>query len=67
MMDFTSANARKLARLLITIEKEKREKIIWCLDTEFRTRVLAEVNILKLDMPLEMQDTLPPGRIPNCS
>ena len=67
MSNFTNASARRLARLLLEIKKDKREKIIWCLDSDFRCKVLEEINILEKDMPLELQDTLPPGRIPNCS
>ena len=67
MTNFTNASARRLARLLLSIKKEKREKILWCLDSDFRMAVSEEIITLKRDMPLEMQDTTPPGRIPNCS
>ena len=67
MNNFTNESARKLARLLLDIKKEKREKILWCLDSSFRILVAEEIIILKRDMPLELQDTIPPGRVPNCS
>jgi Mg/Co/Ni transporter MgtE len=65
--NFTEDNARKLAKLLLSLKKERREKIVCCLDSEFAFRVLEEMNILKEDMPFDLRDTLPPGRIPNCS
>ena len=66
-MTISDEDARGLARLLIDIRKTKRDKIIWCLDSVLRCKVLEEIGILQRDMPLEFADTLPPGRIPNCS
>jgi len=68
MSNFTNASARRLARqLCIHCSEKKREHIIECLDTEFRFAVLEEIAKLKEDMPLELRDTTPPGRIPSCS
>jgi len=68
MSNFTNASARRLARqLCIHCSKEKRKKIVECLDTDFRIAVLEEIAKLHEDMPLELRDTTPPGRIPNCS
>ena len=66
-LELTLINAQKLARLLLDIEQTKRQKIIHCLDTDFSVMVTEQLTILKRDMPMGLQDTLPPGRIPNCS
>ncbi len=65
--DLTRTSARKLARLLFDIERTKRQKIIWCLDSDFRSKVLEEINTLEGDLPVGLRDTLPPGKVPNCS
>ena len=66
-IDHSDGSARRLARLLLGVKKDKREKIVWCLDSAFRCKVLEEISILEKDMPIGLQDTLPPGRGPNCS
>ncbi len=67
MSKLTNASARRLAKLLFGIEKQKRMKIIHCLDTDFQCLVLEEIKILNDDAPLDLRDTSPPGAMPNCS
>ena len=67
MNSFDNTSARRLARHLLDLPRKKRSEIIECLDTDFASMVLEEISHLKEDMPLELRDTLPPGRIPNCS
>ena len=67
MTDLNDRNAGRLARLLFDIERQKRLKIISCLDTDFQVLVLNHLSTLKRDMPFEMRNNAPPGKVPNCS
>lgn len=60
MSSFTTESVRRLARhLCVHCTKDNREKIIECLDTDFKTAVIEEIATLREDMPLEMRDTAP--------
>ena len=67
MSNFTNASARRIARQIAPLPRKKRSGVLECLDTDFKVAVLEEIIKLNKDMPLELRDTLPPGRIPNCS
>ena len=67
MSNFTDASARRLARQLLPLSREKRSGILDCLDTDFRCAVMREIIELKKDWPMFLNDTLPPGSIPICS
>jgi hypothetical protein len=65
MSSFTVESTRRLARYLcVHCSKESRNKIVECLDTEFKLAVLEEIAALREDMPLEMRDTSPAPPIP---
>ena len=61
------ASAQQLARLLLDVERTKRQKIIWCLDTDFRAAVIKEIVTLESEEDIGQTHATPPGRIPNCS
>lgn len=62
-----SASAQQLARLLLDVDRTKRQKIIWCLDTDFRAAVIKEIVALESEGYTANTHATPPGRIPNCS
>jgi len=59
MNNFTNASARRLARQLLDIDKDKRTRILEALDSDFRSKVIEALTVLNQDMPLERRDTDP--------
>ena len=66
MSNFTEASARLLARQLLTIERKKRNEVVFSLDTDFRISVVREIKRLESDIPLELRDTEPASPIAPC-
>ena len=64
MNNFTNASARRLARQLFDLSKEKRTQILRALDSDFRGKVKEELVVLNQDMPLELRDTDPVHPVP---
>ena len=51
MTKFTKANARRLARLIFKLKDKERSEVISHLDTDFRSKVVEEIQALKQDTP----------------
>lgn len=60
-------NARVLAKHLMDLDKEKRMKIVHCLDTDYQLLVLQEMKIIENGWSSTQKNNTPPGKVPNCS
>ena len=52
MTKFTNANTRRLARLIFKLKDKERSEVISYLDTDFRSKVVEEIQALKQDTPV---------------